>query len=97
MVIAENKNFVGLSICPSPLDLDTLSEAHTFALIVPTPGGEALLQSPPSFLAKPLQKPRILLNAHDPAAEKMMGDWIASEEGAKVWWEDIGLADESEK
>jgi len=27
----------------------------------------------------------------------MMKDWIESEEGAKVWWEDIGLEGEGEK
>ncbi|KAL7412680.1 cytidine deaminase-like protein [Mrakia frigida] len=60
-------------------------------------GGEALLLSPPTLLAPALQKPRILVNQHDPKATKMMKDWIESEEGAKVWWEDIGLEGEEEK
>lgn len=59
-------------------------------------GGEALLRSPPAFLAEALRTPRILLNADLVEAKTMMKNWIESEEGSKVWWEDIGLVGEDE-
>ncbi|CED82366.1 hypothetical protein [Phaffia rhodozyma] len=46
-------------------------------------GGEDLLRSPPSSLAEPLQKARIVINARSEEATRMMGDWIKSEAGAK--------------
>jgi hypothetical protein len=60
-------------------------------------GGEALLRSPPSLLAPALQQPRIVLNADLADAKRVMAEWIASPEGAKVWWEDIGLVGEEER
>ncbi|KAG9030968.1 cytosine deaminase [Tulasnella sp. JGI-2019a] len=58
-------------------------------------GGESLFLSPPSTpLSTAYAKPRILINACSKQAEEMMGDWIKSEAGAKLWWEDIGLVGE---
>lgn len=59
-------------------------------------GGEPLLLSPPTFLSPPLRHPRIVLNADSSEAKAMMRSWIESEDGAKVWWEDIGLLGEEE-
>lgn len=106
VVIAENANFVGKFSSRNDrkraksgsrrVVQHSLSDSLPPSPRCPT-GGEALLLSPPTLLAPALQKPRILVNQHDPKATKMMKDWIESEEGAKVWWEDIGLEGEEEK
>ncbi|KAG8850903.1 hypothetical protein FRB96_009536 [Tulasnella sp. 330] len=59
-------------------------------------GGENLLLAPPSPpLSASYARPRILINASMKRAEDMMGDWIKSEAGANVWWEDIGQVGET--
>lgn len=60
-------------------------------------GGEALLRAPPALLAPALRHERIFLNADMAEAKRVMAEWIASSEGAKVWWEDIGLVGEEER
>lgn len=91
VVIAENKNFVGAMVIGGLPSYCQDTDVHGFIA-----GGENLLLAPPSPpLSASYARSRILINANLKRAEEMMGDWIKSKEGGKVWWEDIGQVGET--